>query len=680
MTRAMRVLLLLAMASLGPSAAGAVECVGAFGCSATIQDAVDAADPGEFIVILPGTYPDPVRVPADKDGVWLYGLAPSLVVLEVSMEPGDPLRRAITIESGATGVRISNLTVRNGDNEGILGEIGSHSAHIQNVVVEGPKGSCINLLGDDATVRDSTLRSCGRHGIEIGFRGTTGPFFPCPAPPCLADRAQILNNSIQGCGTAGVQVIGTDALMQGNDVSRTQGVGLRYRGGGTTLRGNTVRTTREDSVQGRGDGVLIEGNAFSNADEECMELRGRDIQILNNTFHFCEEKAFAIQGGSGPFHSEPQDNRIVGNEGRFLGHDCMEAGGPNLLVQDNVFDHCSDDGLQIFGSADGARILDNTLRNIRFDAIEIGSDAENVLVEGNLLEYVRLDGIDHNGDDGTIQDNTVRHVQGVGIKARGRNPTVRGNLVENGIRAGYRISCGAFSLANGLSIDDSVNAGDCNGGFVENNVARHISDDDGFQVFFGNAAAADPPLVLLDNRAEQTGDDGFQLFGSDIIAANNVATGNGGGRRGTGDNGFLVFGANHILQGNEASENFEDGFHLCGQGHLLFGNTARDNLEDGFDVNGDQRGAGENCDSTASDDCTVEDSATCENAATGIILANNSATGSVAVGIELSAGATGLAIVGNVAAGNEVDFCDETPGAIDAGGNVFANTSGCVRD
>lgn len=99
------ILLALAAALVAPTAAGAQErTLHVPGDHATVQDAVDAAEPGDLILVAPGTYEESVEVTSDKPGITIRGLERNEVVLDGGYEMGN----AITVR--ADGVALENMT------------------------------------------------------------------------------------------------------------------------------------------------------------------------------------------------------------------------------------------------------------------------------------------------------------------------------------------------------------------------------------------------------------------------------------------------------------------------------------------------------------------------------------------------------------------------------------------
>jgi len=97
------------------------------GTSATVQGAVDAAGPGDLILVSPGTYAEAVRV--EKNDLTIRGTDRNTVVLD----GGDELNSGFTIVSD--GVSIENLTVHSYRKNGVIfsgtGSNGYHDPYAQ---------------------------------------------------------------------------------------------------------------------------------------------------------------------------------------------------------------------------------------------------------------------------------------------------------------------------------------------------------------------------------------------------------------------------------------------------------------------------------------------------------------------------------------------------------------------
>jgi hypothetical protein len=76
----------------------------------TIQGAVNASKSGDWVLIEPGVYFEPVKVTSAHSGIWIRGMNRNTVIIDGQNKPGN----GIEIEL-ANNVWVENLTVRNFD-------------------------------------------------------------------------------------------------------------------------------------------------------------------------------------------------------------------------------------------------------------------------------------------------------------------------------------------------------------------------------------------------------------------------------------------------------------------------------------------------------------------------------------------------------------------------------------
>ena len=95
----------------------------------TIQAAVDATTPGDWVLIEPGTYDEEVKVAPEHGGIWIRGMNRNTVLIDGNHEPC----KHSPCPEGANGIEvvkasdvwIENLTVANFDRATINGEGGN---------------------------------------------------------------------------------------------------------------------------------------------------------------------------------------------------------------------------------------------------------------------------------------------------------------------------------------------------------------------------------------------------------------------------------------------------------------------------------------------------------------------------------------------------------------------------
>jgi hypothetical protein len=170
-----------------------------------IQPAVDAAAPGDRIVVCPGTYREQVTVPAGKDSISLRSKERWAAIIrapETMTEPGDIVR-----VSGAQGVVIADFTISGPLPDALFCSVTARTG----VRVDG--GGSAEILGNHITeVRSANpaLRGC-QNGIAV-LVGRTAE--------AQTGRATVIGNLIELYQKGGVLVdnAGSSAFVGKNRV------------------------------------------------------------------------------------------------------------------------------------------------------------------------------------------------------------------------------------------------------------------------------------------------------------------------------------------------------------------------------------------------------------------------------------------------------------------------------
>jgi len=249
----------------------------------SIQAAVNAAHPGDQILVAKGTYTEQVTVPADKDNLTIRSDSPLQAVIKAPASLDSSL--TIVHIAGADNVTVKGFTVTGpGSAPGSL-DVGIG-------VTDG--GSARILDNKVVAIRDNPL-SGGQNGIGILVGGATsasavveGNFVADYQKSGIiinGDKSQALvnNNTVVGAGATdrvaqnGIQISdGADAVVSGNLVS-----GNVYTPADTDAAGIYV----VDNVGGK---VLVtHNNLFGNEDGVLVENSSRvaitDNQVIGST-------------------------------------------------------------------------------------------------------------------------------------------------------------------------------------------------------------------------------------------------------------------------------------------------------------------------------------------------------------------------------------------------------------
>jgi parallel beta-helix repeat protein len=448
----------------------------------TIQAAVDASNPGDVILIKPGTYFETVEVTTNNLTIRKNPSFSGVVIVDAFNTLGEE-----GFDVDADGFVIRDLTVRHADGDAI-DCVGLGCTVIQVRVDGDTTNDCVEITGDDLLVQSSTFVACQGRAVNV-----LGPDVTVPA----SDNARILNNQATLSDDDCIQLdTPTNALVEGNTLEMCEdGGGIDLfsatgAGTGNTVRNNTITSTDSHGVDVTGSGNTVQGNTITNIEDEGVFVEGDGNVILSNK----------VEG-------------TAGNE-------CYELIGNNVMVQFNRARFC-DGGYFIYGGED-------------VDGNEFG--AENPVVRNNRVEFAGdADGFriwcgDRSGgvsptdacSSGRVEQNFA---SGVNNDDDGFDI-----LLDNGTGAGFQVlnNTAQQNIGNGffLQIDSAIvmgNRAHLNGaeneeGFLisgdDNNVESNVatrSGGDGFRVH-----GSDNDLTL--NRAVDSQFDGFHIATEDFDA------------------------------------------------------------------------------------------------------------------------------------------------------------------
>jgi hypothetical protein len=127
----------------------------------TIQAAVNASKRGDWVLIEPGKYNEPVWVYAEQSGIKIRGMDRNSVIVDGQHEPGPEGKNGIEIFK-ANKVSVENLTVRNFDRASL----------------NGPNGNEIWFNGGGGSGKIGARRWTGRYltAYDTGLNGGYGLF------------------------------------------------------------------------------------------------------------------------------------------------------------------------------------------------------------------------------------------------------------------------------------------------------------------------------------------------------------------------------------------------------------------------------------------------------------------------------------------------------------------------
>ncbi len=468
------------------SAWSAIRCVrpGFALCFQTIQDAVNAANPGDIIVVTPNPNIKGYRenVVINTPNLTITGVSLLLfiddkfdcsrVVVDGCETPADPtscgsapggVGDGFTIN--ANGVTIKNLTIRH-FNQGVL--IFANNTTIQNVCfVEDGSNDGVVDADDGVNARNNikVIKSQFRtgNGRPISIRGNDALVwqnqmltFDNGGMDIFGDRFQVKENTIKTSNDSEcIETDGNDGLITGNSIEGCEPDCIDQVGSNTTISFNTLKDCLFDGIVADGDDNKIENNSIKQCGQDGVDTSGDRVRVALNTI-----EGMPAQSGNGiEYDGDRPDiykNTIISTDKEGIDLFCFSSGGPSTCT--------------------GGSVKENTVRFAFDDADGMEIDGFNLRIEYNIITDTSESGLNYNGDFGTIYWNTIeragtedRNEDGFDISGNnnmitnntardnrfsgitndsGSNNTYRGNLSEKNGMSGIRIEDGSDNIVD----------------------------------------------------------------------------------------------------------------------------------------------------------------------------------------------------------------------------------------
>jgi F-box protein 11 len=356
----------------------------------TVSAAIEAARPGDRILVRPGLYQEGLVV--DKP-LEIMGDGP-VAEIEIRARGADVLQFKASIG------RVANLTLRQAGGEG-------------------------KWFGVDITQGRLDLEGCDISSQSLACVAIHGGADP-----------RLRRNHIHDGKDCGVYVYDNGlGTLEDNDISGNTLPGVAIKtGGDPAVRRNQIHDGKDCGVHvyENGLGTLEDNGIIANARAGVVIRTGGNPTVRRNQIYDGKQGGVHVyDNGLGTV----EDNDISGNT---LAGVAMRAGG-NPTVRHNRIHDGKDCGIYVNGNGLGTvednDISGNTLAGV---AIQSGGDPtirRNQIHDGKDCGiYVYDNGL------GTLEDNdiTANVLPGVAIKTGG-NPTVRRNKIHDGKEAGVHI-------------------------------------------------------------------------------------------------------------------------------------------------------------------------------------------------------------------------------------------------
>lgn len=412
----MRIALGLAAAALLPASARA-DTLSVPSQHGTIQAAVDAAAPGDVIVVAAGEYAENVVV-ADAEALTIVADG-AVTVAGTGSEP------AILVSAHHT--QLAGISVTSGGH-GIVVR-GAFGVSLRACVASECAGDGIRFEGEDEAAPDLDPHPEDRMRFHVGFLHR------------FVEDCVVTASGGDGFVVEGASLVSVDRLR----VEDAGGHGVRIEGGG----GSAIWSC---TVSGSGgDGVRITRHgAVRVADTAVTRAHGVGIRVAD-----CDDvlvwENFVLDPGSDAIAADgcteldvwantAEWTQAAAKRRRDRADAASGAGlvvrGSSAVIESNTVRRAPGGGLVVDGSP-GASVHLNAVVACRGAGIAVGGEACSV--RGNRVDRPRGDGLVAAGEGHVLEGNTVWFAGGDGIVVDAADSTVSGSTVVGGGGAGISV-------------------------------------------------------------------------------------------------------------------------------------------------------------------------------------------------------------------------------------------------
>lgn len=320
--------------------------------------------------------------------------------------------RSDAVEVDGDDALVEKNRIENGDS-GAIDIEGARALVQRNFVRTIEDDGGIYVAGDDATVGRNTVFSCDGQGVEVS-----------------GDRATVTRNRVGDLYDDGVYVSGDDALIERNTIEHSDDYGIELSGSDGRIVANSIQHAYGYGIRASGDRCLIQGNTTMITGDAGIDVSGDDYHVIGNTISRTYDDAYGIStngNSNGPTGALIEGNRVSdvpdwgiyvrGIDVRILrnrvdragaegeGGFSIRGGGSGMLIEGNTALDCDGDGFRTYGS--NMQLRDNLARGCTDDGFAI------------------LDDYTYGNEGNTLVDCVALNCYGEGIENRGVDTTVQ---------------------------------------------------------------------------------------------------------------------------------------------------------------------------------------------------------------------------------------------------------------
>jgi len=349
--------------------------------AATIQDAVDAAAPGDLVLVRGGRHTENLVLDGVR-GVTVKGI-------RATLDGGaGPVIRVVDCED----VTIQGFAVTGGDGDAVT-VTDSTGIELSKLKIEGHAERGVVVRGaDDTTILRCRIEGGIGHGVDVAASdGVT------------VDRCQLL-------GVAGDAILlgdpfdddgaCNDGSVLRNRIFRPGDDGIRVAGSGNAVEDNRIQ-------EPGGVGIVLE-DAFAATGNRCVRNQLKKVGSVG-----------LYIGGSACLVERNAVNQ-TGDLGLSL------AGAGQHLAESNSIKKSAEEGIEVQPGAVLCELIRNRVSRSGDDGIDVKAGPTRVL--SNRVVGAGDDGIDINRADGcTIENNVVTKSDDYGFQIESAGNTIRFN-------------------------------------------------------------------------------------------------------------------------------------------------------------------------------------------------------------------------------------------------------------